>query len=86
MFIANKRFFNFLTYALYAFHHESPDPSKSNQQLTTNPSDSAVAHGENHASSDNGGNLRNGLAPQDCAASQLTTNKTLNVVERMLLR
>ncbi|WP_143845127.1 hypothetical protein [Nostoc sp. T09] len=30
---------------------------------------SAVAHGGNHASSYNGGNLRNGLAPQDRAAS-----------------
>jgi hypothetical protein len=29
----------------------------------------AVAHGGNHASSFNGGNLRNGLAPQDRAAS-----------------
>ncbi|WP_339376235.1 hypothetical protein [Calothrix sp. NIES-2098] len=30
---------------------------------------SAVAHGGNHASSFNGGNPRNGLAPQDLAAS-----------------
>jgi len=33
----------------------------------------AVAHRGNHASSYNGGNLRNGLAPQDRAASLTTT-------------
>ncbi|WP_194006649.1 hypothetical protein [aff. Roholtiella sp. LEGE 12411] len=29
-----------------------------------------VAHGGKHASSFNGGNPRNGLAPQDCAGSR----------------
>ena len=29
---------------------------------------SAVAHGENHATLLNGGNLRTQVAPQDCAA------------------
>ena len=42
--------------------------------ITVNPTGSAVAHGGNPASSYNGGHLRNGLAPQDRAASLVTDN------------
>ncbi|MGL5940445.1 MAG: glycosyltransferase [Waterburya sp.] len=40
----------------------------------------AVAHGGNHASSYNGGNLRNGLAPQDRAASLISPKGKIEVI------
>jgi hypothetical protein len=43
--------------------------------ITNDPSGSPIAHGGNHASSFNGGNPRNGLAPQDRTGLPMTNDK-----------
>ena len=64
----SKKYRNSFRYAFLATLREPPYGLRP-------PSGSAVAHGGNHASSYNGGNPRNGLAPQDRAASLATTRR-----------